>query len=79
MIKFTTESGSIYTIDTQNKKWYRNYNPSSTHVRGTTGDYIIITKNIMVGQPVVIIGLPIVEDSQARVITTSKVIKYQIE
>lgn len=74
MIKFRTFSGSDYTIDIENKQWYRMYNPNSTDVRdsGSTYEYI---SAIEIGKPVVIVAPPFEEGNLARIVKTSKVVE----
>jgi len=72
MTKFTTVSGSHYTLDTVNKKWYRPSNENSLSVRTSGGDYTVVSE-IKVGEPVIIVCPPLVEQALARFITTSEV------
>ena len=77
MITFSTESGSHYTIDTENKKWYRPLNENSTQIRTCEGEYDSIS-SIELNKSVVFFGPPL-ETGVIRKIITSRVVDIMCE
>lgn len=73
MIKVTTLSGSVYTIDPVNKTWSRITGENAVTIRSKDGPYNHI-HTIEVGKPMVLICPPFKEGSKLRCITTTKVV-----
>ena len=73
----TTETGSIYDLDLENKIWNRvKTTTESGHVRTTSGEFYEVG-SIEVGEPVSFVCPPIREGSSFRYIKTSKVVKIE--
>ena len=74
MIKFITESGTNYTIDTERKQWYRPSNANSMSITTSGGEYVRVSP-VQIGKRVTIVCPPRYAEFEAYVVTTSKVVK----
>jgi hypothetical protein len=77
MIRFRTESGSLYEIDTAAKTWARLEEPNregSYPLRTTSGTYYSINE-IEVGFPAQWLSEPIDTTKDVRLVETSRVVE----
>ena len=75
MIAFTTATGSVYTVDDENKTWARPENPESTGVRTTSGSFLDRTE-IAIGKRVLFVCPPL-EGGDVRIVHTTHVVSIQ--
>lgn len=75
----TTETGSIYVIDTEEKTWHKERQPNYTGLlplRTKSGVFKTIGA-IRVGMPITMTGKPIDPEATFRLITTSFVVELE--
>ena len=70
MLHIKTETGSHYKLNWPPKRWWRAPNPASSDVRTSTGE-IWKLYPVTVGNPMVIVGPPIVPGMDGRIIQTA--------
>lgn len=77
--RFTTVNGSVYEIDDQDKTWTRlQESPASGLLRSGWGPYWEADCH-GIGFPLVLTGPPINPEMDKRIVSTSPVVKIEIE
>lgn len=70
-----TQSGSIYEIDFVKMTWTRIVQGDQSNAIRTAAGDLITTPQVVIGQPMILLGSPIVEGCVARAIATSEVVE----
>lgn len=76
----TTETGSIYIVDTEKQTWRKERKPSvegPVPLRSQSGSYNKLHAPIEVGKPIVMTGQPLDKRATFRLIETSYVVKLE--
>lgn len=75
----TTETGSVYVIDTETKTWHKERKPQYEGLlplRTSSGVFETINA-IQIGMPITMTGKPLDPDATFRLITTSFVVALE--
>lgn len=79
--RITTESGSVYTLDTEKKTWSRERGLDAAQIRTDSGVYIDANENVPIGGSLVLDCPPLPESEPgtiSRIIQSTAVISNEI-
>ena len=74
IVRYTTESGSVYTIDHDRKTWRRIRGDGAAEIRTDDGTF----STIDTGDGILMVMEPLVEGTIARIIHSTPVVKEEV-